>query len=82
MDPSDYEQILRKNLADYDLDHKVDLQVGGKDLPQNLQFLNRAVNRSVGAQLRNQKAKGQFVVGDPESSKTTKISEFIIGEPR
>lgn len=30
MDPSDYEQILRKNLADYDLDHKVDLQVGGR----------------------------------------------------
>ncbi|MDO4255502.1 MAG: hypothetical protein Q4C81_10240 [Kocuria sp.] len=44
-------------LKDYDLDHKTDLQLGGLDNADNYQWLDKRVNRSVGAQLRWQMIK-------------------------
>ncbi|GAA1349520.1 hypothetical protein GCM10009595_08420 [Falsarthrobacter nasiphocae] len=45
-------ELVRKALKGYDLDHKVDLQFGGKDRVDDLQRLDQSVNRGVGAQLR------------------------------
>ena len=36
-----------------DADHIVDLQLGGKDVPENLWPLDKSVNRSMGASIRN-----------------------------
>ena len=75
---SNYERVMREELSGFDLDHKVDLQVGGKDTGKNMQWLEKSVNRSVGAQLRNQCAQGQFVKGKHEDGATL-ISGFHIG---
>jgi hypothetical protein len=34
-----------------DIDHKIDLQLGGQDLEDNFWWLNRSVNRSLGPQV-------------------------------
>lgn len=44
--------ILRDELSHYDLDHKVDLQLGGRDRFDNLNWLKKDVNRSFGSQLK------------------------------
>jgi hypothetical protein len=49
-------QMLRKMLGfegpeNYDIDHTHDLQLGGADAPDNLAYLHRSVNRSIGAQV-------------------------------
>ncbi|UTX35515.1 hypothetical protein NNL26_04615 [Micrococcus luteus] len=44
--------ILRDELSKYDLDHKVDLQLGGLDDDENLNWLRMDVNRSFGSQLK------------------------------
>ncbi len=44
--------IMRDVLKDYDLDHKADLQLGGKDLLDNMNWLKKDVNRSFGSQLK------------------------------
>ncbi|SJN19143.1 hypothetical protein FM125_02480 [Micrococcus lylae] len=44
--------ILRDELSKYDLDHKVDLQLGGKDDLDNMNWLRKDVNRSFGSQLK------------------------------
>ncbi|MDO4239237.1 hypothetical protein [Micrococcus sp.] len=45
--PVIYRDVLRK----YDMDHKVDLQLGGLDAVENLNWLRQDVNRSWGSQL-------------------------------
>ena len=37
-----------------DADHIMDLQVGGKDTFENMQGLDKSVNRSIGSQIQNQ----------------------------
>ncbi|WP_336639449.1 hypothetical protein [Micrococcus luteus] len=44
--------IFRDELSKYDLDHKVDLQLGGLDEDENLNWLRMDVNRSFGSQLK------------------------------
>ena len=44
--------ILRDELSEYDLDHMVDLQLGGKDRLDNMNWLRKDVNRSFGSQLK------------------------------
>ena len=44
--------ILRDELSKYDLDHKVDLQLGGQDVDDSLNWLRKDVNRSFGSQLK------------------------------
>ena len=55
-------ELVRTALKGYDLDHKIDLQLGGLDETHNLQWLEQSVNRSVGSQMR-------WKVGDPGSGK-------------
>ena len=43
--------IYRDVLRTYDMDHKVDLQLGGADDVENLNWLRQDVNRSWGSQL-------------------------------
>lgn len=45
---------------DMDVDHLHDLQLGGQDALSNTQLLDRSVNRSFGAQIRNRTADDQF----------------------
>lgn len=52
-------------LEEYDLDHKTDLQLGGKDEVKNYQWLDKRVNRSVGAQLRWQMVRKKLNTSDP-----------------
>ncbi|MDR6892217.1 hypothetical protein [Falsarthrobacter nasiphocae] len=61
-------ELVRKTLKGYDLDHKIDLQLGGLDEIPNLQWLDQSVNRSVGAQLR-------WKVGNPEAGKFARLSD-------
>ncbi|MFC4806592.1 HNH endonuclease [Falsarthrobacter nasiphocae] len=61
-------ELVRETLKGYDLDHKVDLQLGGKDSLDNIQWLDMSVNRSVGSQLR-------WKVGNPESGKFARLSD-------
>ena len=37
----------------YDVDHVIDLQLGGADVIVNMEPLDRSVNRSLGAQIQN-----------------------------
>ena len=84
---SQYEGIIREELRKYDLDHTRDLQVGGlDDAESNMQWLERSVNRSVGAQLRNQ---GRRVVNPFVKSGSfrgpgtgTQVTEFVAGAAR
>ncbi|MCB4208543.1 HNH endonuclease signature motif containing protein [Arthrobacter sp. UM1] len=55
-------ELVRTALKGYDLDHKIDLQLGGADATHNLQWLEQSVNRSVGSQLR-------WKIGDPGTGK-------------
>jgi hypothetical protein len=57
-----------KILKKVDVDHTHELQLGGSDTPGNLQFLDRSVNRSIGAQISRQ-TKGL--------PKGTKIDEIV-----
>jgi hypothetical protein len=50
---------LRKS----DIDHKIDLQLGGENKLQNLRVLDQSVNRSVGSQIQKQIPKdGKFII--------------------
>jgi len=40
--------------GDYDIDHQLDLQLGGAHAVANFMFLDRSVNRSFGAQIYHQ----------------------------
>lgn len=74
-------------LCAFALDRPRDVQVGGMDnSKENMQWLERSVNRSVGAQLRNQ---GRRVVNPFVKSATfqgagegTQITEFVAGAAR
>ena len=74
-------------LCAFALDRPRDVQVGGlDDAESNMQWLERSVNRSVGAQLRNQ---GRRVVNPFVKSATyqgagegTQITEFVVGASR
>lgn len=84
---SEYEGILRRELKQYDLDHTRDLQVGGTDdYRENMQWLDHSVNRSVGAQLRNQGRRqiNPFVksANFDEPGEGTQITDFVVGASR
>jgi hypothetical protein len=51
--PRDRQQI-RDHRSRCDVDHKIDLQLGGQDIRSNLTFTNKTVNRSEGAQVGSQ----------------------------
>lgn len=38
--------------SEYDIDHWIDLQLGGADEASNMHWLDRSVNRSLGAQIQ------------------------------
>jgi 5-methylcytosine-specific restriction endonuclease McrA len=57
-----------KVLKKLDVDHVHELQLGGSDVSDNLQFLDRSVNRSIGAQISQQTRN---------LPKNTKIDEII-----
>jgi hypothetical protein len=83
LDPTEYEVILRENLHKFDMDHRMDLQLGGEDRPENTQWLHRSVNRSVGSQLMHQRVKGEFEFSKPQKFITgTPIDAFVEGTPR
>ncbi len=56
--------------AGHDVDHTIDLQLGGKDVVQNMAPLDQSVNRSLGAQIQ-QKTKG-LPPGTPINNVTIK----------
>ena len=60
---------LNKVPEGYDVDHVVDLQIGGHDDILNLQLLDRSVNRSLGSQIRH--AIKDYEIG-------THLGEFTI----
>ena len=60
---------LKKN---EDLDHIVDLQLGGKDAFSNMKGLDFSVNRSLGPQIQNQ------IKHLPDA---TRVKKVIIGDP-
>lgn len=49
---SDYKSALQTELHHFDLDHKLELQLGGFDDPDNIQWMHKTVNRRFGAQIR------------------------------
>ena len=55
------ENAVRAAMRGYDLDHVRDLQFGGKDALNNLQWLERSANRSVGAQAKAHRMKYGYV---------------------
>lgn len=65
-------------LAKYDLDHKTDLQLGGVDHKVNMQWLDRSVNRSVGAQINGQQSRNAWEValkrGNGTGQKINKVT--------
>lgn len=69
---SDYQAVIRDNLRHYDMDHKIDLQLGGSDSEDNLQFLDKSVNRSVGSQMNREMANKGFVT-EPGSAPSRPI---------
>ena len=74
-------------LCAFALDRPRDVQVGGLDnSKENMQWLERSMNRSVGAQLRNQ---GRRVVNPFVKSGSfdvpgtgTQVTEFVAGAAR
>ena len=50
-----------------DLDHVIDLQLGGADEIMNMEGLDKSVNRSMGSQIQNQ------IKGLPEGTKVNKV---------
>jgi hypothetical protein len=52
-DPEKQKRLLER-IKRSDVDHKVDLRVGGQDIRSNLTFTERGANRSAGAQIGNQ----------------------------
>lgn len=52
---------MRAAMRGYDRDHVRDLQFGGKDALNNLQWLERSENRSVGAQAKVHRMKYGYV---------------------
>ncbi|MFW8744975.1 HNH endonuclease signature motif containing protein, partial [Mesorhizobium japonicum] len=50
-----YEALFGKgSAAGQDVDHILDLRLGGQNTPENLQLLDPSVNRSFGAQISNE----------------------------
>ena len=49
--------LLERLQKQTDIDHKVDLQLGGSDVTKNLKSLDRTVNRSLGSQIQKQLPK-------------------------
>lgn len=60
---------IKKIPEGYDVDHVVDLQIGGRDDMMNTQLLDRSVNRSLGAQIQH--AIKDYEIGTP-------LGEFTI----
>ncbi|MFG1605155.1 DNRLRE domain-containing protein [Actinoplanes sp. NPDC049265] len=54
-----------KTVPGSDIDHKIELQLGGKDDAGNMWPLDSSVNRSIGAQISNQMNKLGLKPGDP-----------------
>ncbi|MCB4208545.1 HNH endonuclease signature motif containing protein [Arthrobacter sp. UM1] len=81
---SDYKSALQTELHNFDLDHKRELQLGGKDSMENMQWLHKTVNRSFGAQIRLERARGEFVVDDPSNpnQKGTRVNAVLQGPLR
>ncbi|WP_047692609.1 hypothetical protein [Kocuria sp. ZOR0020] len=77
--PDDFD---RQSMSKYDLDHKTDLQLGGKDTPQNFQWLDKHVNRSVGSQLRWQMIKKNLTKGGTDSHDTGSTVHGIADKSR
>lgn len=73
--------ILRDELSTYDLDHKVDLQLGGLDEDENLNWLRKDVNRSFGSQL---KWRSKILGVTDEDAKTVGLEfhKVLIGNVR
>lgn len=64
-------KLLNKDWSKYDVDHILDLQLGGKNVLENLQALKSGVNRSIGSSIRQQIKK----LGLPPG---TKIDKFVL----
>ena len=67
-----YEETGGEVPKGYDVDHMIDLQLGGKDLPSNMKPLDSSVNRSLGIQIH------QSIKDLPEG---TTILKFKIVDP-
>ncbi|WP_047692591.1 hypothetical protein [Kocuria sp. ZOR0020] len=73
------ERQRKAMLAKYDLDHKTDLQLGGVDHQANMQWLDRSVNRSVGAQIRGQRIKNSWDVAIKRGDGTGQKINMVTG---
>ncbi len=60
--PYKQENAVRAAMRGYDLDHVRDLQFGGKDASDNLQWVESSANRSVGAQAKAHQIKYEYTV--------------------
>lgn len=81
------ERAVRAAMKGFDLDHARDLQLGGKDEAENLQWLDKSANRSAGSQVRHHRDKyGYSPVDDLDAlsaeSHDALISRVVMGEVR
>jgi hypothetical protein len=65
-------QRFRGRVSRSDVDHRLDLQLGGQDIRSNMVFRESGVNRSFGSQIRHQ------TQGLPEG---TRIGRFTLERP-
>ncbi|MDO4239241.1 MAG: HNH endonuclease signature motif containing protein [Micrococcus sp.] len=73
------ERAVRRAMRDYDLDHVRDLQFGGTDTADNLQWLERSANRAVGAQSKVHRERFDYETSEDadafdEKSRVSKVS--------
>ena len=73
------ERAVRRAMRDYDLDHVRDLQFGGTDTADNLQWLERSANRAVGAQSKVHRERFDYETSKDadafdEKSRVSKVS--------
>ena len=73
--------IVRDELSTYDLDHKVDLQLGGKDDLDNMNWLRKDVNRSFGSQLK-WRSKILGVANEEKETAGLEFHSLTIGKVR
>ncbi|WP_336639451.1 hypothetical protein [Micrococcus luteus] len=73
--------ILRDELSKFDLDHKVDLQLGGLDKDSNLNWLRQEVNRSWGSQFK-WRSKILGVEGGSRGKEWREFTEITVGQIR
>lgn len=78
------EAAVRKAMKQFDLDHKRDLQLGGKDEAENLQWLDKSANRSAGSQVRHHRDKYGYESAErlQELDDRSRIDEVILGVSR